>query len=398
MIAVFPTSQSCLTSANILGRVYNKALISKVLGREMTGSGSDALLGRVFNGRGSARDNRPDITDELIPIGAPSVNPAKRIIPRNMIRTNIPMIDVFNTLVESQKLPIFSIAGEPYNQLLARIALQAEVDVIILGGMGLKYDDFLYFKDELSQGGALSKTVMFIHTAADPIVECMMIPDMVLAVAEQFALQDKDVKRFGELMNQSHISLRDDYEVTGIELDTLVEESWKQEGVIGFHGLVQIRLGDDLPGGMHGEDRHAAVDDVHAVEGADVGDGSAAAHVNLAQLGSLPGDVALFHDAAQAGDEFGVGIVGAGLAPAAGKLVVAHAAAEEGGVLLFKGRGVERIKARAHVAAEHAAGSQRAAQVQFGINGGGQVEQLSHGILEVLGNMGGKGCSRFVSI
>ena len=59
--------------------------------------------------------------------------------------------------------------------------------------MGLKYDDFLYFKDELSKGGALSKTVMFIHTASDPTVECMMIPDMVLAVAEQFALQDKDV-------------------------------------------------------------------------------------------------------------------------------------------------------------------------------------------------------------
>ena len=59
--------------------------------------------------------------------------------------------------------------------------------------MGLKYDDFLYFKEELSNGGALSKTVMFIHTASDPTVECMMIPDMSLAVAEQFALQDKDV-------------------------------------------------------------------------------------------------------------------------------------------------------------------------------------------------------------
>jgi len=71
--------------------------------------------------------------------------------------------------------------------------MQAEADVIVLGGMGLKYDDFLYFKDELSKGGALSKTVMFIHTASDPTVECMMIPDMVLAVAEQFALQNKDV-------------------------------------------------------------------------------------------------------------------------------------------------------------------------------------------------------------
>ena len=86
-----------------------------------------------------------------------------------------------------------SISGEPYNELLARIAMQAEADVIILGGMGLKYDDYLYFKETLSQGGALSRTVMFIHTAADPTVECMKIPDMALAVAEQFALQDKDV-------------------------------------------------------------------------------------------------------------------------------------------------------------------------------------------------------------
>ena len=127
------------------------------------------------------------------PIGGPSVNPTKRILANRMLRTNIPMIDMFNTLVVSQKLPIFSISGEPYNQLLARIALQADADVIVLGGMGLKYDDFLYFKEELSAGGALSKTVMFIHTASDPTVECMMIPDMSLAVAEQFALQDKDV-------------------------------------------------------------------------------------------------------------------------------------------------------------------------------------------------------------
>ena len=72
-------------------------------------------------------------------------------MPRNMVRTNIPMIDVFNSLVESQKLPVFARAGEPYNPLLARIALQAEVDIIILGGMGLKYDDYLSFRDTLTR-------------------------------------------------------------------------------------------------------------------------------------------------------------------------------------------------------------------------------------------------------
>ncbi len=165
----------------------------RFLGHDMRVSFSDDLLGRIFNGSGEPRDKGPALTDNMKPIGGPSVNPTKRILANRMMRTNIPMIDMFNTLVVSQKLPIFSISGEPYNQLLARIALQAEADVIVLGGMGLKYDDFLYFKEELSNGGALSKTVMFIHTASDPTVECMMIPDMALAVAEQFALQNKDV-------------------------------------------------------------------------------------------------------------------------------------------------------------------------------------------------------------
>jgi V/A-type H+-transporting ATPase subunit B len=109
----------------------------RFLGHPMKVSFSDNLMGRIFDGSGIPRDNGPELTDNLINIGGPSFNPAKRIIPRNMIRTGIPMIDVFNSLVESQKLPIFSVSGEPYNQLLARIAMQAEVDIIILGGLGL---------------------------------------------------------------------------------------------------------------------------------------------------------------------------------------------------------------------------------------------------------------------
>ena len=165
----------------------------RLLDRPMMVSFSEHLLGRVFDGAGVPRDHGPALTENMIPIGGPSFNRAKRILPKNMIRTGIPMIDVFNTLVESQKLPIFSISGEPYNALLSRIALQAEVDVIVLGGMGLKYDDYLTFRDTLEKGGAMSHTVMFIHTAADPIVECTLVPDMSLAVAEQFALAGKKV-------------------------------------------------------------------------------------------------------------------------------------------------------------------------------------------------------------
>ena len=165
----------------------------RFLGHDMRVSFSENLLGRIFNGSAEPRDHGPSLAENLVPIGGPSVNPSKRINPNRMMRTNIPMIDVFNTLVVSQKIPIFSISGEPYNQLLARIAMQAQADVIVLGGMGLKYDDYLYFKNTLEEGGALSKTVMFVHTSADPTVECMKIPDLSLAVAEQFALQGKDV-------------------------------------------------------------------------------------------------------------------------------------------------------------------------------------------------------------
>ena len=163
------------------------------LGSSMRFSFSEDLFGRVFSGGGAPRDGRCELTDNLIEVGGPSVNPAVRLMPHRMIPTNIPMIDVFNTLVEGQKLPIFSIPGEPYNELLARIALQAEADVIIFGGMGLKYDEYLFFKNQLEEGGAMARTIMFIHTASDPVVECLQTPDIALTVAERFAVQGKRV-------------------------------------------------------------------------------------------------------------------------------------------------------------------------------------------------------------
>lgn len=165
----------------------------KFLGRPMEVGFTSNMLGRIFNGSGQPRDKGPSIEENMIEIAGPAVNPAKRIIPKNMVRTNIPMIDVFNSLVESQKLPIFSVSGEPYNEVLARIALQAEVDIIVLGGIGLKYDQYMYFKNTLEEGGALSRTIFFVHTAADPIVEGLMVPDLALAVAEKFALEGKRV-------------------------------------------------------------------------------------------------------------------------------------------------------------------------------------------------------------
>lgn len=163
------------------------------LGHEMRVSCSDSLLGRRLNGAGEPIDNGPIIMGEQLEINGPSFNPVRRIIPRDLVRTNIPMIDVFNCLVKSQKIPIFSIAGEPFNPLLMRIANQTDADVVIIGGMGLRFDDYQAFITNAERSGSAGKTVMFIHQATDPAVECLLVPDMALACAEKFAVQDKNV-------------------------------------------------------------------------------------------------------------------------------------------------------------------------------------------------------------
>jgi V/A-type H+/Na+-transporting ATPase subunit B len=165
----------------------------RFLNRPMQVPFTDDLLGRVFDGSGRPRDDRPDIEAEQVDIGSPAVNPVRRRRPDTMIQTGIPMIDIFNSLVESQKLPIFSVAGEPYNELLARVGLQANADVIVFGGMGLRHDDYLTFRNTFEEGGVLGRSIMFIHTASDPTVECLLVPDLCLAVGEQYALKGKRV-------------------------------------------------------------------------------------------------------------------------------------------------------------------------------------------------------------
>ncbi|AFG37702.1 V-type ATP synthase subunit B [Spirochaeta africana] len=232
----------------------------RFLGHPMQISFSENLLGRIFTGSGEPRDNGPELHENLIEIGGPSVNPAKRIIPRNMIRTGIPMIDMFNTLVESQKLPIFSVSGEPYNDLLARIALQAEVDMIILGGIGLKHDDYLAFKQQLEQGGAMSRTIFFVHTAADPVVEALMVPDISLAVAEKFALQGKkvlvlltDMTNFADAMKEIAITMEQVPSNRGYPGDLYSQLAARYEKAVDFEGAGSITVlgattmpGDDV--------------------------------------------------------------------------------------------------------------------------------------------------------
>lgn len=163
------------------------------LNQQIRATFTDSLLGRRLSGSAVPIDGGPDILGEEIDIGQPSFNPTKRIVPCELVRTNIPMIDVFNCLVKSQKIPIFSVAGEPYNSLLMRIANQTDAEVVIIGGMGLRFDDYQAFIDNAEKAGSIGKTVMFIHKAVDPAVECILVPDMALAVAEKFALEGKDV-------------------------------------------------------------------------------------------------------------------------------------------------------------------------------------------------------------
>ena len=232
----------------------------RFLGHQMRVASGDNLLGRVFNGSGLALDKGPQILDNMIETGKPSVNPVRRIIPNKMIRTGIPMIDVFNSLVESQKLPIFSIAGEPYNDLLARIAIQAEVDIIILGGMGLKYDDYLFFRDTLEEHGALSRSILFIHTAADPVVECLFVPDISLAVAEQFALAGKrvlvlltDMTNFCDALKEIAITMEQVPSNRGYPGDLYSQLASRYEKAVDFEGAGSITIlaattmpGDDV--------------------------------------------------------------------------------------------------------------------------------------------------------
>jgi V/A-type H+-transporting ATPase subunit B len=229
----------------------------RFLGHPMRISSGEDLLGRIFNGSGVPLDRGPVLANNLIDIGGPAVNPVKRIIPNKMIRTGIPMIDLFNSLVESQKLPVFSIAGEPYNELLARIAIQAEVDIIILGGMGLKYDDYLFFRDTLKEQGAISRCVFFIHTAADPVVECLLVPDIALAVAESFALAGKrvlvlltDMTNFSDALKEISITMEQVPSNRGYPGDLYSQLASRYEKAVDFDnaGSITILSATTMPG------------------------------------------------------------------------------------------------------------------------------------------------------
>ena len=162
------------------------------LGKAPTLKVSDALAGRFFNAYGDPIDGGPRVEGEEVEIGGPSVNPVRRDKPSNMIFTGIAGIDLNNSLVSGQKIPFFADSDQPYNMVMAMVALRAKADKIILGGMGLTNDDYLFYKNIFDNAGVLDHIISFVNTTDDPPVERLLIPDMALTAAEYFAVEKNE--------------------------------------------------------------------------------------------------------------------------------------------------------------------------------------------------------------
>ena len=241
--------------------LYTDAKV-KFLGRHLDVIYSDNILGRIFRGSGESIDGGPELpTDPCIPVGGPTVNLVMRVMPTRMIETKVPMIDLFNCLVESQKIPIFSVAGEPFNELLARIGFQANADVVVFGGMGLIFDDYQYFRTAFEEHGVFHRTIMFVNQASDPLVERMLVPDLALAVAEKMAVEGKkrvlvlltDMTAYADAMKELGVAQELIPAVRGYMGDLYTQLASRYEKACDFKGAGSVTIlsvttmpGDDV--------------------------------------------------------------------------------------------------------------------------------------------------------
>jgi V/A-type H+-transporting ATPase subunit B len=152
----------------------------------------DLMAGRILNALGQPLDEGPELRGEERIIKGPAVNPVQRAKPSTFLSTGIAGIDLNNTLVTGQKIPFFADPDQPYNQIMAEVALRAEADKIVLGGMGISHDDFLFFRNKFSKEGVQEKIISFINTSEDPPLERLLIPDMACTAAEYFANDKKE--------------------------------------------------------------------------------------------------------------------------------------------------------------------------------------------------------------
>jgi V/A-type H+-transporting ATPase subunit B len=152
------------------------------------------ILGRIFNGTGEPIDGGPQLIPEgYLDINGEPMNPALRQPPAEFIETGISAIDGLNALVRGQKLPIFSGSGLPHNRIVAQIIRQAAVKgkeekfALVFAAIGISYDDASFFMKDLARTGALERTVAFINTASDPVIERISTPRLALTAAEYLA-------------------------------------------------------------------------------------------------------------------------------------------------------------------------------------------------------------------
>ncbi len=234
----------------------------RFLGHPLNVTYSENILGRIFRGSGELIDDGPDLSaDFKIEVGGPTVNPVMRVMPRKMIETDVPMIDIFNCLVESQKIPIFSVPGEPYNELLARIGFQADADIVVFGGLGLIFDDYHFFRTAFEEHGVFHRTAMFVNQASDPIVERLLVPDMAVAVAERFAIEENkrvlvlltDMTAYADAMKEVGIALERIPATRGYLGDLYTQLARRYEKACDFKGAGSVTIltvttmpGDDV--------------------------------------------------------------------------------------------------------------------------------------------------------
>ena len=180
-LQIFAGTEGIGTDAEII--FYGKPPTLKV---------SEQLAGRFFNAYGEPIDGGPQVDGEEVEIGGPSVNPVRREQPSELIATGIAGIDLNNTLVTGQKIPFFADPDQPFNQVMAMVALRAQADKIILGGMGLSNDDYLFFKHAFENAGVIDRIISFVNTTENPPVERLLVPNMALAAAEYFAVEKNE--------------------------------------------------------------------------------------------------------------------------------------------------------------------------------------------------------------
>ena len=171
-------------------------------GRPMRLPVSSEMLGRVFDGLGTPMDGGPDpLADQWADVNGQPVNPTARVYPRDYIQTGISALDGMNTLVLGQKLPLFSGAGMPHDQLAAQIVRQATLPAVVGGqaesgefaivfaAMGVKHDVANFFREAFVSSGALTRVAMFLNLADDPPIERLITPRAALTLAEYLAFE-----------------------------------------------------------------------------------------------------------------------------------------------------------------------------------------------------------------